>query len=56
MGKFGGINRARIVRGNCRTRDEGPSDLFTDVWQEIWNNDLEKEHKGNSTVNRSKRV
>ena len=29
------LMRVRVPRGNCRTRDEGASDLFTDVWQEI---------------------
>ena len=37
--------RARIPRGNCRTRDEGPSDLFADVWLEIRGDDLEKGHR-----------
>ena len=39
--------RARVVRGNYRRADEGPLDLFTDAWQKIWEDDLEKEHKKN---------
>ena len=36
------LTRARMLRGNYRRGDEGPSDLFVDVWQEIWEDDLEK--------------
>ena len=39
--------RIRAVRGDYRRGDEGPLDLFADVWQEIWEDDLEKEHKKN---------
>ena len=41
------LMRARVIRGNCRRGDEGPSNLFSDVWQEIWEDDLEEEHKRN---------
>ena len=41
------LMRARIPWGNCRTRGEGPSDLFADVWQEIWEDDVKKAHKKN---------
>ena len=41
------LMRARVPRGNCRTRDEAPSDLFADVWQEISDDDLEKAHSRN---------
>ena len=37
--------KARIPRRNYRNRDEGPLDRFADVWQEIWEDDLEKEHR-----------
>ena len=47
--------RARMVRGNCRTRDEGPLDLFKDVWQEFWEDDLGKEHKRNFYSKQSKK-
>ena len=39
------LTKARIVKGNCRRGDEGPSNLFVDVWHEIWEDDLEKAHK-----------
>ena len=41
------LMRARMVIGNCSKGDEGPSDLFVEVWWEMWEDDLEKEHRRN---------
>ena len=41
------LMESRMVTGNCRKGDEGPSYLFTEVWQEVWEDDLEKEHRRN---------
>ena len=42
-----GLMKCRMVRGKCRKAYEGLSYLFTDVWQEIWEDGLEKEHRRN---------
>ena len=41
------LMRERFIRGNWRRVDEGPSNLFSNVWQEIWEDDLEEKHKRN---------
>ena len=44
---FDDLMRARIPKGNDRTRGEGPSDLVAGVWPEIWQGDIEREYKRN---------
>ena len=41
------LTRVTAPRENCRTRDKGSLEVFADVWQEIYEDDLEKENKRN---------
>ena len=40
--------RARIPKENYRKGEQGePSDHFIKIWEEVWDDELEKRHKEN---------
>ena len=47
MGGLGRPDEGKDAKGNYRIGDEGPSDPYADLWQDIWEEYLEKEHKKN---------